>query len=222
MHRHNRQEHALGPEVAPGLLVQLQILGFLSFFLFLAITLFAERRRISAGRTLLLSAAGFVLLAALILSAPGRFEPDNPMVLLLGPGLVLLIMVAPFLAAKVENAAFWDFNRAGWLGAALGFLAALIVNLGLVFAIGAIEELFGLDMPSEIYGDTMTLCYGLIWPWLALGAVPRSFESPEGDYCPRWISFIIGNILVPLVVVYLAILYAFMAKILIQWQLPRG
>jgi hypothetical protein len=62
----------------------------------------------------------------------------------------------------------------------------------------------------------------VIWPLQALSGVPRSFQRPEGDFCPRWLAFLINYLLVPLASLYLVILYLYMAKILVQWELPKG
>ncbi len=201
---------------------QLQVLFFLGFFWTLAVKLFAERRGWPVLWHLPLAAAGLALLALRVFTGPQTWSPStNPTVLLLGPGLVLLIMVAPFLAAKSDDAALWDFNRVGWVSAAFGLLVAIIVGIGLSLAFGAVEVLL-FELPNRLYADTWTLCLGVIWTWQALSGVPRGFQSPEGEYCPRWIAFLISYLLVPLASLYLAILYLYMAKILAQWELPKG
>lgn len=201
---------------------RLRILFFLGFFWLLASKLFAESRAWAMGRGLLLSAVGFALLALQTFPGPEGAWPYGPIILFFGPGLVLLPVVAPFLTAKGEDAAIWEFNRAAWTSAAFGILVAMTLALGLVAAYKTADVLLGVPIPADIYFDTFVLCLSVLWPLQALSGVPRGFASPEGDTCPRWLSFLIGYLLVPLVVVYLAILYLYLAKILIQWDLPKG
>ncbi|MDH3920126.1 MAG: DUF4153 domain-containing protein, partial [Rhodospirillales bacterium] len=201
---------------------QFQVLFVLGFFWTLAAKLFAERRGWPALWHLPLAAAGLALLVLRVFTGPQTWDPfSNPTVLLLGPGMVLLIIVAPFLSAKSDDAALWDFNRAGWVSAAFGLLVATIVGIGLSLAFGAVEELF-VKLPNHVYPDTWIFCMSVIWPWQALSGIPRGFQRPEGDFCPRWLAFLIGYLLVPLVLLYLLILYVYMAKILVQWELPKG
>ncbi|MDX1576487.1 MAG: DUF4153 domain-containing protein, partial [Kiloniellales bacterium] len=80
--------------------------------------------------------------------------------------------------------------------------------------------------PGELYGDLWTLSLALLAPWLALAGIPRDFAAPEDgtdrDLVPRPIAFLASYILVPLAIAYFAILYAFMVKIAVLWELPKG
>jgi hypothetical protein len=204
------------------LLEQLQVLCFLGLFWTLAAKLFAERRGWPLVWHLPLAAAGLALLALRVFTGPQTWDPvSNPTVLLLGPGMVLLMMVAPFLPARSDDEALWHFNRTGWTSAAFGLLVAVIVGVGLSLACAAIDELL-VALPGHVYADIWILCMSVIWPWQALSGVPRSFNRPEGDVCPRWLVFLISYLLVPLASLYFVILYLYMAKILVQWELPKG
>jgi len=201
---------------------QLQVLCLLGVFWTLATKLFAERRSWPVLWHLPLAAAGLALLGLRVFTGAQTWNPfSNPTVLLLGPGMVLLMMVAPFLSAKSDDAALWDFNRAGWVSAAFGLLVAFIVGVGLSLAFGAAEELL-VELPNHVYADIWIICLSVIWPWQALSGIPRSFERPEGEFCPRWLAFLISYLLVPLALLYFVILYLYMAKILVQWELPKG
>lgn len=201
----------------------LQAILLPGFFLTLAVKLFAERQGWTVPLQVALSFVGLALLALSVFTGPESLSPDtNPVWMLLLPALVLLVTVAPFLPAGQEDAALWDFNRASWLGAAFGLLVMVVLGSGLAAAYVAIDTLLDIDVPGNLYGVTWIFCASVIWPLYALSRVPKRFETPADGYCPRWVIFLSSYFLVPLVVLYLAILYAYMAKILFTWELPRG
>lgn len=194
-----------------------------AFFLTLAVKLFAERQGWAVLPQLALSLAGLALVALSVITGPETFDSDtNPAYMLLLPGFVLLATVAPFLMVRQEDSALWDFNRASWLGAAFGLLVMVILGSGLAAAYMAIDTLLDIDVPGDFYGVTWILCASVVWPLYALSRVPDRFEAPADGYCPRWVIFLVSYFLVPLMILYLAILYAYMAKILFTWELPRG
>lgn len=201
----------------------LQAILLPGFFLTLAVKLFAERQGWAALPQLALSVAGLALVALSVFTGPETFGSDtNPAYMALLPGFALLVTVAPFLPARQEDSALWDFNRASWLGAAFGLLVMVILGSGLAAAYMALDKLLGIDVPSDVYGVTWILSASVVWPLYALSRVPDRFEAPADGYCPRWVGFLTSYFLVPLVVLYLAILYAYMAKILVTRELPRG
>ena len=149
-------------------------------------------------------------------------EGGGETVWFLGPAVVLLAMAAPFLTRDAGSDGFWDFNRTVWLGAALAFLAALILSAGLMFASWAMRELFGWSGRWRVDWDIWLVSFGLFCPWLALSRVPRRFDAPDGAVCPRPLSMLIAYVLVPLAVGYVIIVYAYLVRILVLWELPQG
>ena len=105
-----------------------------------------------------------------------------------------------------------------WRDLALG-LKATILRFPLPVAL---EALFELDIDGDIYDDNWILGLALVWPLQALSGVPKGFADPEAGYCPTWARHLIGLFLVPFTLAYLLLLYAYGAKTLIAWDLPRG
>ncbi|MEM7222727.1 MAG: DUF4153 domain-containing protein [Pseudomonadota bacterium] len=194
----------------------------LAFFGLLAVKLLVESRRwpllVQIGLTVV--CLGLLAWRVFILPAEVGDLVHPPLIFLLA-GLVLLVTVAPFFRAGVTNNAFWDFNRASWLAAALGLAAAVILAVGATSAVYAIETLFNVRIDHEITQDIWTLCFCVLWPWLTLANVPRHFDSAQSQI-PWGLKVLAGYILVPLVLVYLVILYAYLAQIVILWDLPKG
>lgn len=197
----------------------------LAFFGTLLAKLIAERSGatepyIGGIRGLVIAVVLLALAVLVAASGPagGRsFEPNVSALFLLA-GLILSLMAVPYSG----GAAFWNFNRTALTGCAFGFAVAVILGLGLNAVLLALDTLFGLTPPRELWREIWVICMCLIWPWRALASIPPNFESPDADYCPAWISFLARYVFVPLASVYLVILYAFAVKILIFWDLPRG
>ena len=194
----------------------------LAFFVLLACQLVTESRAWSRLVLAALSTIGLALLALRVFTLPAdSWVLFKGPLLFLAPCVVLLVTFAPVLRGDLGNVPFWNFNRAGWLGAALGLLAAVILAAGISSGFYAIETLFDLSIPGELFFDVWMLCFTLLWPWLALSNLPRRFDT-ESCEVPWGLRVLSLYILLPLVFVYLFILYGYIGKVAYQWQLPKG
>jgi len=196
----------------------------LCFLAALAAALFAEARFWPAG--LGHGLGGILVLLLLALTRLDRPQADWQVwnwhwVAFLAPALVLTVMVASTLGGGWDNKRFWDFNRAAWLSVAFAWLAAAILNLGLQATTFALDALLEIDIDGDATFDIAVVCFGLLWPWLALAGLPRR-DSVGSEEPPRWLRFLVHWLLVPLVITYLAVIYAYIVKILVQWELPDG
>ena len=208
--------------VAP-LVSQLQVFLLIGLFASLAVKLFAESRHWPAWRWLALTAAALGLLALVVFAGEQpRNALENPALWLLGAAAGLLTIVAPYLRRDAEDRDVWAFNFGSWTSAGFGLVVAVGLGLGLAALLLALEALFGLDVWEEAYADVWIVCLSVVWPWQTLAGVPGGFGAAEQGQCPRWLAYLIGWLLVPIAVLYLAVLYAFAAKILVQWDLPEG
>ena len=138
------------------------------------------------------------------------------------PALLLGVMVAPFLSGG-DDWSFWQFNRKLWMGVALSMFAAFLFAGGLSLALAAIDHLFGIDVDDEFYGDIWVFASAILGPVYALSRVPDKFEYSK-DECeiPPGLRFIANWISVPIVFVYLLILYAYFIKIVVTGEVPSG
>lgn len=196
---------------------QLQVFLILGFFASLAAKLFCEGRRWPPRIWLPLGIAALALPA---LAVFGTVE--SPAFLFMGPGLVLLMTVAPFARRDAVDHALWQFNFWSWTSAAFGLLVAVLLAGGLSAAFRAVEILFDADIPGSVWEDTWIIALSVVWPWQTLAGVPGALEPRDEDYCPRWVGHVISRLLVPIALVYLLLLYGYTAKTAIQWELPRG
>jgi hypothetical protein len=189
--------------------------GFLASF---AVTVYGESRNLRALTTRLLS-----LLAALstLLIFMTAFETADAF-FFLAPAIGLFVLVAPYLHRGSDEAVcYYDcvlLNRVMY-----AFLMAGILFAGIAGVLFTLEELFNLRFYGwSLYGNTAIVIFGFLAPLYFLSGVPHDYDAIEQKPYPREIRFLIHYILVPLVWVYFVILYAYMARILILGELPKG
>ncbi len=138
------------------------------------------------------------------------------------PALLLGLMVAPYLKSS-DNDSFWFFNQNMWLGVAVSYLSLFLFAGGLSVALLAIDTLFGVEINYKIYTDIWLFATMVLGPLYALSWVPKKFEFTKEDCrSPLAIKFIVNWISAPMVFIYLLILYAYFAKIIITGEVPNG
>jgi hypothetical protein len=193
----------------------------------LAVALAAERYRWPRPGYWAAQAGALGLLAGWYALAPGL--PDQVWaqrlaVLLLG--LHLLVAAAPYLGELRRGAdtpGFWRYNEALFLRLLTGGLYSGVLYTGGALALVAVRELFGFYFTSNVFGYLFVGLATLFNTWFFLAGVPRDFAALEqaAPY-PRGLKVFTQFVLLPLVGLYLAILYAYLARILVQWELPEG
>ena len=134
----------------------------------------------------------------------------------------LLSSFAPFIR-KGHNTAFWHFNQQMFFRWLIGALYAGVLFGGIAAALAAVDALFNVKIRGERYGEWWVVCVGLFHPLFFLSGVPRTFVNADHELnYPKMLRWFCVYILVPIVFVYLAILYAYFGKIGIEWNFPRG
>lgn len=202
------------------LLNRLAVLMICGYFWFGAAKVFAESRDWPSIKYLALSLVVFAGVAALILTS-AQWALHAAFIV---PALFLLVLIAPYINHnRTDDLSFWVYNKNIGLGAVLAIVAGIVLGGGLCAAFLSIEYLFGVKMGEEFYGDIWSFAAFIFTPVYTLSWVPKSFNFEDED-CkePPGLVFILNWIFAPLVLIYLVILYAYFAKILIMWELPKG
>ncbi len=141
-----------------------------------------------------------------------------------GYGLLTHLVVAflPFIGNFKINA-FWQYNKSLFIRAFTTVLYTGVLYAGISGAILAISELFDVNFGSNIYANLwfiMALPMSVI---IFCAGVPTDINELESSTdLPKGLRIFVQFILIPLVVLYLLILYAYMGKIIVQWSLPQG
>jgi hypothetical protein len=134
----------------------------------------------------------------------------------------LLVAVGPYLGSS-RTGGFWQFNRILFLRYLVGVFYTVVLFAGLALALGALDQLFGVDIDGETYGYLFALLSFGFHPWFFLSGVPRDYGALEtlDDY-PAGLKVFTQFVLMPLVVIYLAILTAYLGKVIVTRIWPNG
>nr|MBP6730986.1 DUF4153 domain-containing protein [Chitinophagales bacterium] len=137
-------------------------------------------------------------------------------------GLHLLAAFSVFFVEEELNG-FWQFNKQLFLRFLTASLYSGVLYLGLAGAILAVDELFNLNLDDDLYADLWIVIAGLFNTIFFLGGIEDPVEelNNETGY-PKGLKIFTQYVLLPLVTVYLLILYAYMAKIIALRSLPQG
>lgn len=188
-------------------------------FLFTAAALFAENSRLTP-RNMLILMAGCVALLAGVSWLPDHFTVSHA---LFAGSLALSLLFAPYILKPATEDSVWYFNYRNGMALAVTGVSSLILALGVSAILKSLEYLFGLDIGHKIYADVWIVTWFFFSPICFLSQIPGRFDFEKKDCAvPGGISFIANYLLVPLVLIYMFILYAYLLKIAVKWELPRG
>ena len=189
------------------------------FVLALGVSLYGEghgtRRSVSGAFSFL---ALCVLFAAFFV--PAQMTAAH---IFLGAALGLFLLVAPFARRAASGDAVWAFVYKSAIAVIFGGISTLILAGGLSAILASIGYLFDIKIKGEVYGDIWALGWCLFFPLYVLAGLPRDLEA-DTQTCdiPAPVSFIANYLMVPMMLAYTGILYAYGIKIAAQWELPRG
>ncbi|MEJ2719863.1 MAG: DUF4153 domain-containing protein [bacterium] len=203
--------------------VRVMVTAQLAIPLFFALVVAAESNRWPLS---LRSAVNVVAVAALVGYHSTLPDHINPGVatrfLQLNVGLHLLAAFLPFARGGNHNG-FWQYNRRLFLRFLTAVLYSAVVYLGLSLALLALDQLLGLPLPENVYLWLLIATLFVFNTWVFLGGVPRDIEGLESvtDY-PGALKVFAQYILIPLVVIYLAILTIYLVKVIVTAVWPSG
>jgi len=133
----------------------------------------------------------------------------------------LFVLFAPFVF-KWNAAAYWNYLKSMGIAIVRSGLFSGILFLGLVLALLAVDSLFEMEVDEERYFQLFIFCLGVVNTWIYLSDFPKDVHQETQVHFNKAIEVLIKYILLPLVILYLIILYAYGIKILFQWELPKG
>jgi hypothetical protein len=199
--------------------VRVLLTAWLGLSLSLTAALVGQR---GPGRTGLLSAAAAVLLAGCYAGLGGHEDWVYIRFALFLLAAHALLALAP-LARAAPRGDFRPFNLMLFARTALALLLTHVLWAGLCFALAAVEHLFDLKVPDRLYPQLWFVLMGVFNTAYVLAGIPGDWDQLEGHFpTPRPLDLLARHVLLPLSLLYLAILYVYSVKIVVVHQWPRG
>ncbi|HET6528605.1 MAG TPA: DUF4153 domain-containing protein [Balneolaceae bacterium] len=210
----------------PEYLFNILLAAILGIPLFTVLQFVSEKRDWNRSLWTLVNAAALAVLVFYYFLLPQDFDQTPAYhvyrYLLYLLGVHLLVSIGPFLG-KDETNAFWQYNKTLFLRFLTSVLFSGVLFLGLAIALLSIDALLGVQIDDETYLQLFALLAFIFNTWFFLAGMPKSLDyfNRVDDY-PKGLKIFTQNILIPLVIIYLAILYVYTGKILILWAWPEG
>ncbi len=134
----------------------------------------------------------------------------------------LFVAFAPFTGPNRING-FWQFNKTLFFRSLLSALYTCVLYGGIAIAFWLIDDLLHVEIKYTKYAYVWYLLAGVLNTLIFLAGVPKDMAEQEIDTSyPKGLKAFTQFVLLPLVTLYLLILYAYFAKIVIHWNLPKG
>jgi len=210
----------------PTVLFNILFAGIFGIPFLLALALLKEKRKWGKNLSVDMQVGGILLLIAYGISIPSalQYAPSVHIV-----RLVLLVIAAHLLVVfvafteKDEVTGFWQFNEILLIRILTSMVFTFVLCAGLSVAILALKNLFGIDVPGKRFPELFIIIAGVFNTWYFLAGIPENLhEMNDMGVYPKLLKIFTQYILLPLLLVYLVILYAYIVKILVEWELPKG
>ena len=138
-------------------------------------------------------------------------------------GSVFLAMLFISFLKKNKDRTFWNFATQTLFQIVVACAFGSILFGGLSLALFAIDSLFNVSVDGKFYGNLAVFCFALFTPLYFLANIPNQAEKRNDDLFYTKIQKILAlYILTPILAVYAIILYAYLFKIVVAWELPNG
>lgn len=201
---------------------KIQISLYLGMLFTLSVRLFAEQFNFSLRKKYGADVFAIVLILAYYFSLELIQESEGVRFYLFTVGLHLLVAFSPFLAKGNING-FWQFNKTLFLRFLLAALYSVVIYLGLALAMLALDALFNFKIRDYDYLDVWMIIAGIFNTWFFLAGIPSNISSLDGIYeYPIGLKRFTSFVLLPLMVIYLLILYVYGIKIIMTSTWPSG
>jgi hypothetical protein len=210
----------------PTFLFQVIFGAVLGFPLLAGLAILSEKRKLNKAASMGIQVAGMIIIALYAFSVPQELSgaPNFHMVrlLVLTAGLIVFAFAAPYFGHKSELG-YWNYCRTLVLRILTAYLYTVVLWVGLAIALAALDNLFGVNVPGKRYGELWVLINGVFTAWFFLSGIPDDLDSLDAvDDYPKGLKIFSQYILLPLVFIYLVILYTYLGKILLAWEWPEG
>ncbi len=134
----------------------------------------------------------------------------------------LALSFAPFLVDNEPNG-FWQYNKQLFLRILTAVFYSHVLFAGLGLALAAVDKLFGVHIESISFLKLYIVIVGIFNTVFFLAGIPDEIRSLENNSeYPKGLRIFTQFVLLPLIALYLLILYVYSGKILVTRLWPEG
>lgn len=195
--------------------------------LFFCINVFSDKQNVPSSKSILIKTGGIVLLGGLYFTLPGSEETASTSLpyiryAIYNIALHLIVSFAPYLKQKQLNG-FWQYNRLLFTRIVLSAIYSGFLFVGVMLALGAMHLLFDVEIPDKLPAELWIFIVGFFNTWFFVAGMPENYDELDKiAHYPFGLKVFTQYILLPLLMLYLLILYAYGAKIVALWDWPKG
>lgn len=128
----------------------------------------------------------------------------------------------PYLRHHDNSEGIWCYIRTLILHVAVTGIFTAALFIGMVIIYSSLNLLFGIHIDEELRVETWVFIVGVIGSWFYLGGIPTHLQKLKISEFPKLLKHFVQYILLPLLTIYLVILYTYCAKIIITQTWPLG
>ncbi len=189
--------------------------------------LLASKRKLHKTKKILLMVVSTIILVVIYFTLPNQDSTHNTSLPYIKYGIYnviahLLVSVIPFLS-KGELNGFWHFNKILFIRIWTSILYSGFLFSGLSLALTSLQLLFDLKLHEELYFELYIFIAGIFNTWFFANGIPDDLDQLNNmNEYPKGLKIFAQYILLPLLGLYLLILYVYGAKILYLWNWPKG
>lgn len=208
-------------------LINLMLCFALGIPLFFAAHVFVEKSKAKKNFQLAIYFFTVLTLTGLYYSLPGQDMTHNTALPYIRYAMYnacahLLIAFIPFVSHS-RTRGFWNYNIMLFIRILTSLFYSAILFIGISLALLALHLLFDIDFDENIYLQIFIMIIGLFNTLFFLAGVPDDLDKMEEvSEFPKPLRVFAQYILLPLLILYLLILYGYGTKIVLIWDWPRG
>lgn len=195
--------------------------------LYFCVTTIAQKKQFNTKNNLIIHLLATAILVIIYFTLPNAESTHNTSLPYIKYTLYnitchLMVSFIPFVFNKQLNG-FWNYNKILFIRIWASILYSGFIYAGLIIALTSLHLLFDIAIHDKLYADIWiaTICF--FNTWFFVGGIPVDIDQLENDYeYPKGLKIFSQYVLLPLLGLYLMILYSYGAKILVLWDWPRG
>lgn len=135
----------------------------------------------------------------------------------------LLVFASPYLSLKSSDKAFWKFTYTVFLRMSLIFLSLSVFLLGIAGAFAAIDSLLDIQIDWRLFVSFIAVAYLFLLSYVSILSMPKELNEEVTDKnFPMVIYRITQFIFLPLLSIYLVILYLNLLQIIFTGEVPSN